>query len=262
MQTNELLTTIATHGFPTNRAHLIHAFIGGSTLHGVKLDGTDDLDLYGIYIENPIDTIWERFEHFVTSTSPQEERNTKDDVDVTCYSLRKFAHLALAGNPTILQMLFTPAQYGEVYWSWVLGHRDKFLAKSHIKKYMGYADSQLKRMMKLKGQGKHGQRPELEQRFGYDTKAAMHVFRLLFEGMQLVSEGWITFPRPEPERSYLLSIRKGEHSQDWVIQEANRLFAQCREVGEKSKLPEHPNRRFVGEMVTEIYRDYWGQVGI
>jgi hypothetical protein len=30
-----------------------------------------------------------------------------------------------------------------------------------------------------RGTGKHGQRPEIMGKFGYDTKAAMHTLRLL-----------------------------------------------------------------------------------
>src|ERR1700693_5014639 len=40
-------------GFPEDRADIIHAFVGGSALHGVKLKGRDDTDVYGIYIEKP-----------------------------------------------------------------------------------------------------------------------------------------------------------------------------------------------------------------
>jgi hypothetical protein len=40
--------------FPSDRADVIHAFVGGSALHGIKLQGTDDTDVYGIYIEKPL----------------------------------------------------------------------------------------------------------------------------------------------------------------------------------------------------------------
>jgi hypothetical protein len=32
---------------------VIHLFVGGSELHGAKVHGTDDLDIYGLYIEPP-----------------------------------------------------------------------------------------------------------------------------------------------------------------------------------------------------------------
>jgi hypothetical protein len=34
-------------GFPKEVAEIIHAFVGGSALHGVKLHGTDETDVYG-----------------------------------------------------------------------------------------------------------------------------------------------------------------------------------------------------------------------
>jgi predicted nucleotidyltransferase len=97
----------------------------------VKLEGTDDHDIYGVYIETPECCFWQDFEHFVTSTSPQTERNKADDVDVTCYSLQKFARLAAAGNPTVLHMLFTPVEPREVEWNALIQSRSLFLAKAH-----------------------------------------------------------------------------------------------------------------------------------
>jgi hypothetical protein len=52
-----------------------------------------------------------------------------------------------------------------------------------VKPFVGFADDQLKRQLKRmtgsKGRGKKGQRPEIEEKFGYDVKAAMHALRLL-----------------------------------------------------------------------------------
>jgi len=76
--------------FPKDRAEIIHTFVGGSALHGVKLQGTDDTDIYGVYIEKPWLALgFDGMEHFVASTSPPTRRNVAGDVDVMCYSLRK-----------------------------------------------------------------------------------------------------------------------------------------------------------------------------
>lgn len=40
-------------GFPLDSSSIIHLFIGGSQLHGAKVEGYDDLDIYGCYIEPP-----------------------------------------------------------------------------------------------------------------------------------------------------------------------------------------------------------------
>lgn len=257
----QVMDEIVSHGFPSQRGRLIHALVGGSQLHGVKLVGTDDRDLYGIYIETPESCLWQAVEHFVASTAPQAERNKAGDVDVICYSLRKFARLAAAGNPTILHMLFTPADSHEVEWSAVIGSRNLFLARAHAHKYQGYAESQLRRMMGDCGRGKHGQRPELEEEFGYDVKAAMHMLRLLHEGIEFVSRGWVTLPRPEPERSKLLSVRRGEWPRDRVISEAERLFAELDTAVNHSTLPEHADLGAIGKLVAEISLDAWRRWG-
>ena len=89
---------------------IIHAFVGGSGLHGIKLEGRDDTDIYATFIEKPEDALGlERLDHFVTSTAPVSQRNKAGDIDVTCYSLRRWAALAAAGNPRILHFLFAPA---------------------------------------------------------------------------------------------------------------------------------------------------------
>ena len=252
---------ILAHGFPPERGRLIHALVGGSQLHGVKLEGTDDHDIYGVYIETPESCLWSDFPHFVTSTAPQYERNKAGDVDVTCYSLRRFARLAATGNPTILHMLFTPADSDETFWGAVIASRSSFLAKAHAQKYKGYAEAQLRRMTGERGRGKHGQRPELERQFGYDVKAAMHVLRLLHEGIEFVSRGWVTLPRPESERGKLLAVRRGEWSEDRVITEANRLFAELDAAVQRSPLPEHVDVDAVGRLVIEIYLNAWAQWG-
>lgn len=256
-----VMDEILAHGFPRERGRLIHALVGGSQLHGVKLEGKDDHDIYGIYIETPEACFWEEFPHYVTSTAPQSERNKAGDVDVICYSLRRFATLAAAGNPTILHMLFTPADGEEDFWSAVIASRSLFLSKAHALKYKGYADAQLRRMTGERGRGKHGQRPDLERQFGYDVKAAMHVLRLLHEGIEFVSRGWVTLPRPEPERSKLLGVRRGEWSADRVITEANRLFADLDSAAAHSSLPEQVDLGAVGKLVTRIYLDAWEQWG-
>jgi len=254
-----LVSRIYQMGFPPEKGKLIHAFVGGSTLHGVKLEGKDDLDLYGIFIEDPLYVCGlDRFEHFVTSTASQGERNTADDVDVTCYSLRKWVNLALKGNPTVLQFLFTPAGRGDIWWSGVMLHRSSFLAKSHGRQYMGYADAQLRRMTGERGTGRHGQRPELINAHGYDSKAAMHTLRILLEGIELMRSGWITLPRPAAERDWLLEVRRGEWSADRVISEANKLFSVLRDQMNSSDLPEEVDRQEVSMFVRDTYLNSWG----
>jgi uncharacterized protein len=94
---------------------LIHLFIGGSELHGAKVKDTDDLDIYGVYLEPPELALGlERSDLYVWSTAGNERRNGPDDIDLCLYSLRKCAGLAAKGNPTALHFLFAAKLRAEI----------------------------------------------------------------------------------------------------------------------------------------------------
>jgi predicted nucleotidyltransferase len=235
---------------------LIHLFVGGSELHGAKVHGTDDLDIYGVYIEPPELVLGlESMPHFVWSTAGNERRNGPKDVDITFYSLKKWAGLACKGNPTALHFLFTKSSMRSKLWDEILQERDVFLSRSCVPQFLGFADAQLKRMTGQMGRGKKGQRPELEVKYGYDVKAGMHVLRLLYECQELVSTGEITLPRPE--RDLLIRVRTGKYSMDKVLAMAQRLFAECEEAAKSSALPERVDRAAVSKLLADSYRKAW-----
>jgi predicted nucleotidyltransferase len=102
----QMLSAIGHARFP-HLESLIHVFVGGSELHGAKVKDTDDLDIYGVYLEPPELVLGlEKSDFFVWSTAGNERRNGPDDIDVCLYSLRKWAGLAAKGNPTALHFLF------------------------------------------------------------------------------------------------------------------------------------------------------------
>ena len=74
------------------RGRIVHLFVGGSELHGAKVKDTDDLDIYGAYVEAPEWMIGlDRREFHVWSTAGNDRRNGPGDIDVCLYSLRKWA---------------------------------------------------------------------------------------------------------------------------------------------------------------------------
>lgn len=252
----EVLAAVQQSKFP-NAARLIQLFIGGSELHGAKVKDTDDLDIYGVYIEPPESALGlDRDEFFVWSTAGNERRNGPDDIDVTLYSLRKWAGLAIKGNPTALHFLFAPncSEYPEA-WSEIVGHREIFLSRQAAQQFRGFADAQLRRLQGI-GAGKKGQRHEYIGIHGYDTKAAMHTVRLLHEGIELMRDRTITLPRPE--KQLLISIRTGEYgSLERVLDLANKLFAELTQAESGSDLPGTVDRRRVSKIVSDIYLGTW-----
>ncbi len=125
--------------------------------------------------------------------------------------------------------------------------------------FQGFANDQLARLLGTKGGGKHGQRPEYIGKFGYDTKAAMHVIRLLNEEIEFVNNGTITLPRPE--RDLLISIRTGEYgSLEKVTDLANRLFSQLESAMENSAFPEEADRDAINKLIARAYLDFYRAV--
>jgi predicted nucleotidyltransferase len=250
-----LLDHIDASGFPFTK-RLIHVFIGGSELHGAKVQGTDDLDIYGVYIEPPELVLgMNALPHFVWSTAGNDRRNGPADVDVTLYSLRKWADLACKGNPTALHFLFAAGDPERPLWKQVRKSLEIFLSRNCARHFVGFARNQFDRLAGRKGRGKKGQRPELEQIHGYDTKAAMHGMRLLYECLEILRTGVITLPRPE--RPLLIRVRSGKYTLAEVERMAQQLFAECAEAQVQSPLPATVNRDAVSELLTKCYLDAW-----
>lgn len=237
--------------------NLIHLFVGGSELHGAKVGETDDTDLYGLYIEDPELALGlNPREHFVWSTAGDDRRNGADDVDVTLYSLRKWAGMAAKGNATALHFLFAdPKEVAPNTWRKIQKQHHVFLSRDSAKQFLGFADAQFKRLTGEKGSGKKGQRPEYICKFGYDTKAAMHGLRLLYECMELMRDGTITLPRPE--KALLIDVRSGAWTLEKVLAHAQRLVKEVEDSVQRSPLPEGVDRTAISRLVAQAHMDFW-----
>jgi len=239
--------------------NLIHLFVGGSELHGAKVGATDDTDLYGVYIEDPEHALGlSPREHYVWSTAGDDRRNGPGDVDVTLYSLRKWAGMAAKGNATALHFLFAdPHEVRPGTWRKIQKQRHVFLARTSAKQFLGFADNQFKRLTGEKGNGKKGQRPEYIGKFGYDTKAAMHGLRLLYECVELMQNGTITLPRPE--RDLLIAVRTGSWTFEKVLTHAQGLFKDVEDSVKNSPLPETVNQAAISRLIAQAHLGFWGK---
>lgn len=234
---------------------IVLSFIGGSGMHGAKLDGHDDTDWYGIFIEPPEKALGtDSYEHFVHTTGGEPGGNRPTDVDVTLYSLNKWARLACKGNPSVLSFLFAKPEFSHYVWARLALKPEIFLAKSHLNAFLGYANAQLKRLLGQQGQ-KNVHRTFLEEQHGFDTKYALHITRLLYEAKELMETGRLTFPRPE--RDLLIDIRKGKYKLYELEQMNNQLEVEVLEASNKSKLPPVVDRKAVSKVISETYLEHW-----
>jgi len=238
--------------YPDN---LIIAFIGGSQLHGAKLEGTDDTDWYGVFIEPPEKmTGLDRDEFFVHTTGGKAGGNGPDDVDVCLYSLRKWAGMAAKGNPSALHFVFAEPQFSTEWWDRVVARRDVFASKHHVLPFLKFADDQMERLCGRKGQ-KNVHRAELEQKHGYDTKYAVHVIRLYLEGKEFIETGRITLPNPRVD--LLICIREGKYLRSEIEEMGKQLEAEALDAQERSSLPEGVDLVAVSQLITDVYMDFW-----
>lgn len=222
--------------------------------------------------------------------------------DHVVYALAKFARLALAGNPNILEMLWTEApgilhcdEFGERLRS----QRTLFLSRRAGERFLGYAEEQETRLGRHRrwiaeppagppdpadfganrSEGRvrfphadaqrafdaalkhwnHFQtwraernpaRAELEARFGYDTKHALHLLRLLAMGIELLERGELLVRRPDAE--WLRGVRAGSLAYAELQEVVAERKAALRAAIDRSVLPADPDAERAEALVIEI----------
>ena len=101
-------------------------------------------------------------------------------------------------------------------------------------------------------------RHELEEKYGYDTKHAMHLVRLLRMGQEIMETGQVIVRRPDAEE--LLGIRNGTHAYEDIVEWAADKDKLIREVLYKeSKLPKHSNKQLAEELILSVQDAVWSQ---
>lgn len=265
MQTTSIeLLDRTTTSQPWLRSSVIFRCEIGSGLHGVALKDQDDHDELAIVVEPAVYVCGlRRFETVVLRTSAVGQRSGPGDVDLNVHSLRKFVRLALAGNPTIIQAFFVPSS--KVYAQTVIGEtlmaqRSRVVSRRALPAYLGYLCAQRGRLTGERGQ-KDVKRPELVERYGYDTKFAFHALRLGAQGVELLETGAITLPIPEPQRSHFLAVRRGEVTLADVLVEIGKYETRLRaevETGIRSgPLPAEPDAAAVDEFLVDAHQAMW-----
>jgi uncharacterized protein len=237
----------------------------GSSVHGLVLQGTDDRDEMGVRLEPRRYVVgFGQFEHWVYRTAAEREqdpgaRSQAGDLDLTIYSLRKWARLALQGNPTVLLLLYLPDDALVVRTA--TGERLQRLAASFAsrqagRRFLGYLEAQRQRLV-----GERGQldihRTQLVEQFGYDTKYAMHMLRLGYQGVEFLETGRLRLPIGDPVRSHLMDVRRGQSTLADVLSECQELESRLTDLLNSSPLPAEPDVKTVETFLMDAYAAAW-----
>ncbi|MFH1442264.1 MAG: nucleotidyltransferase domain-containing protein [Candidatus Omnitrophota bacterium] len=231
----------------------------GSIAHGLYIpnrdvNSIDDKDVISICIP-PIP--------YYFGLEEYGSRGTKEikykEWDIVVYEFKKCINLLIQGNPNILSILWLDK---DSYISissegkQLIAASNLFIGKHVYHSFVGYAKGQLHRMTHLAFQGYMGdKRKRLVQKFGYDTKNAAHLIRLLRMGIEFLNQGRLFVKRKDSES--LLAIKRGEWSLNQVKKEADILFKKAEQAYIKSKLPDRPDYDKINSLCVNILEKHF-----
>ena len=229
----------------------------GSTAHGTGISGEEDVDLLGVCMEPP-ECVYglRRFTHYEFRARPQGERGRPGDIEGKRYSLRRFADLAIRGNPSVLVPLFAhPKLVHHVKSTGDLlrNQRKMFLSKAVGYATLGYLKAQYLALVKNNGQGHNVKRPELIEKYGYDAKFAGHAVRLALQGIELMTTGWMSVPMQEEHRQEVLAVRTGQVTFEQVCARITELDIALKRAVVDSVLPDEPDFAAVNQFLVKQY---------
>jgi len=275
--------------------NLIYKVIAGSQAYGLAREGSDT-DIRGVCIPpKPYLLGLSEFEQYESPTH-----------DTVIFALKKFARLALACNPNIIEILYVEPQH--VLFINSLGEklraaREIFLSKRAAETFSRYAIAQLRRIERhhrwivsppaeppvpetfgarphrgrykfpdsdaeraYRAAQRHWDnyqkwkrernpaRAELEAKFGYDTKHAMHLLRLLHIGREILAEGKVHVWRPDAQ--WLLAVRDGLLGYEELLALAKQGEAELAELMKHSPLPEAPDEEAAEKLAVELHEKF------
>ncbi len=239
----------------------------GSIAYGVSSDSSD-VDIYGFCIPQKsiifphlrgeilgFGSQKQRFDQY--QQHHIEDRNRRVMYDISIYSIVRYFQLCMENNPNMIDSLFTPARcvrHSTKIGNMVREKRKIFLHKGCWHKFKGYAWSQLH---KMNSQNRTGKRKELFEKYGYDTKFAYHVVRLMGEVEQILSGGDVDLER---DSELLKSIRRGEWSTEKIKQWFSDRESGLQTLYENSKLPHSPDEDEIKTLLLTCLEEHYGDL--
>lgn len=218
--------------------YVIYSCVTGSRAYGLDDEGSDT-DRRGIYLP-PAEMHWSLY-----GVPEQLENKSSEE----CYwELRKFLTLALKANPNVLECLYMPlVERATPLARELLGMRSAFLSKLVYQTYNGYVLSQFKKLEQ-----------DLRNRGEVRWKHAMHLIRLLIEGVGVLREGFLPV-RVDRHRERLLAIRRGQVPWEEVNAWRLSLHGDFDAAFAATRLPERPDYERVNAFLVRARRFSAGQ---
>lgn len=248
--------------------------IQGSNAYGAAV-GDSDFDMVG-YCVPPKDMVFPHLAGQIDGFGRQKKRFVsyqkhhvfdKDArggsgrmYDLNMYNIVHFFHLTMEMNPNMVASLFLPAEcivHTSTVGNMVREKRHIFLHKGAWHRFKGYSYSQLAKM-ESKSPEAGSRRATLVEKYGYDTKFAVNLVRLLYECEQILTTGDLDLRRNSEE---LKSIRRGE----WTAEQVKTFFAEKERALERiykecTLLPWGPRENEIKQLLLDCLEQHYGSL--
>lgn len=203
---------------------IVYTFLSGSRAYGIN-EPDSDYDLVAVFIPAPdyylglnMSKIPDAVE--IKDIGVEMEDGSGIVVGIKYYELKHFVQLALKNNPNILEGLWADKDCiirCNDTMSMLKDIRKLFLStEKAYSAYRGYAYDQCTKMIGADAPtGRMGaKRKEILDKFGYDTKNATHLFRLLYTAIDVIRNQRIQVKLDEDARKFLMEIKGGKYALD------------------------------------------------
>jgi uncharacterized protein len=222
---------------------VIFKYLAGSFSYGTNTPESD-IDYRGIFMPDLKD--------YLTVTNMQEEIEGPGE-DEKYYSVRKFLSLYTKCNPNIVEFLWCDEAdilLSTPEYELLREHREQLLCRNVLDSFMGYATSRVKKL-ETELHLPTSVRAASKEKFGFDTKDAMHLVRLMRMGIEILEGKGVVVRRPDANE--LQAIRNGEWALSKVLNHAEELKRRFAELELETTLAEKPQCELANRLMGMLY---------
>ncbi|GIF22200.1 putative nucleotidyltransferase [Actinoplanes tereljensis] len=211
--------------------HTILAVVVGSRAYGLDGPGSDH-DRRGVFAA-PTRSFWGVEKPPTHLDGPRDEEFS--------WEVERFCVLALQGNPTVLEVLWSPlVEHITADGEALRAVRPAFLSRRVAASYGGYARDQLNRVNARR-----------ERTGDTNHKQAMHMLRLLLAGAHVLRTGEVLVD-VRPWRERLLAVKHGETPWPEVTAWADQLQTDLATAAATTQLPETPDPKAIDQLLYAV----------
>jgi predicted nucleotidyltransferase len=180
------------------------------------------------------------------------EQHVGKDPDIAIHSLKKFLIMATKGNPSTLDILWLPEELWSVKTEagqMLIDNRNIFLTKKVGWSIYGCANHHLKNV--INGNG----RADYIRAFGYDTKAASHLIRILRMAYEILVLNQVEVRRQDAHD--LRNIRLGILEKRDVVDYAQEMIDNIvNQYIPNSSLPDEVDKSIVHQLSINVTKKF------